>query len=396
MMWSTLRLADLATVSSGGGAPQDADAFSAEGIPFIRAGSLIKLLDGLPEESLELLQPAMAAHHKLKLFPAGTVLFAKSGMSATKGHVYQLKKPAYVVNHLAALIPHSDVAGRYLRQVLKFKSPTCLIKDDAYPSIRLGDIEDMKVPAPKSEVEQKRIAAILDQADELCRIRQRTLDRLTQLGQAIFYEMFGDPDTNDRGWPVVTVGEVSDCIVPGRDKPKSFTGDVPWITTAEIVHLGLTGSEHAEACLSFEEIAHVRARVIPAQSVIMTCVGDLGKVSIADCPMVINQQLHSFQCSELLDPLFLMFMLSHRRSWMLKMATQTTLPYMNKSTCNATPIWLPPISMQRIFAERYLALAQARRLMTRDEQRFSELFRTLQHHAFRGELTASSLTEAAE
>lgn len=193
MNWASVKLADLATVSSGGGAPQDADAFSTEGVPFVRAGSLVKLLEGHSEQSLELLQPDVAADYKLKLFPAGTVLFAKSGMSATKGHIYQLQQPAYVVNHLAALIPRSEIAGRYLRHVLKFKPPTCLIKDEAYPSIRLGDIEDMEVPSPKTEAEQKRIAAILDQADALRRKRQHALTRLSQLGQAIFYEMFGDP-----------------------------------------------------------------------------------------------------------------------------------------------------------------------------------------------------------
>lgn len=123
MSWTSVKLADLATVSSGGGAPQDADAFSTEGTPFVRAGSLIKLLEGLPEDSLELLQPEVAAAHKLKLFPAGTVVFAKSGMSATKGHIYQPKKPAYVVNHLAALTPRSEIAGKYLRHVLQIQIP---------------------------------------------------------------------------------------------------------------------------------------------------------------------------------------------------------------------------------------------------------------------------------
>lgn len=77
MNWMTVKLTDLASVSSGGGAPQDPDAFSTEGIPFVRAGSLIKLLEGMPEEQLELLQPEIAEAHRLKLFPAGTVLFAK-------------------------------------------------------------------------------------------------------------------------------------------------------------------------------------------------------------------------------------------------------------------------------------------------------------------------------
>lgn len=199
MSWTTVKLIELATVSSGGGAPQDPDAFSSEGTPFVRAGSLIKLLEGLPEDGLELLQPEVAAAYRLKLFPAGTVLFAKSGMSATKGHIYQLKNPAYVVNHLAALTPRSAIAGRYLRHVMQFKSPTCLIKDEAYPSIRLGEIEEMEVPAPIDDAEKERIAEILDQADELRCKRQRAIDRLNQLGQAIFYEMFGDPGINPRG-----------------------------------------------------------------------------------------------------------------------------------------------------------------------------------------------------
>src|SRR3989442_8697 len=134
----------LAEVRSGGGGPQDSKAFSTSGFPFVRAGSLPKLLDGATEYSLELIEPEVARQYGLSLFPAGTVLFAKSGMSATKGHVYRLRNPAYVVNHLAALIPHDPEDSAFLVRVLQRFSPTVLIKDPAYPSIRLGDIESMK------------------------------------------------------------------------------------------------------------------------------------------------------------------------------------------------------------------------------------------------------------
>ena len=57
-------------------------------------------------------------------------------------------------------------------------------------NVALSDLRDMQLACPPLE-EQKRIAAILDQADELRRQRRRAIDRLNQLGQAIFYEMFG-------------------------------------------------------------------------------------------------------------------------------------------------------------------------------------------------------------
>ena len=103
MKLDAMPLSRLASVKSGGGAPQDPSAFTTTGFPFVRAGSLPKLRVGEDAGSLEKLEPEVANRYGLSLFPAGTVLFAKSGMSATKGHVYRLKAPAYVVNHLAAL-----------------------------------------------------------------------------------------------------------------------------------------------------------------------------------------------------------------------------------------------------------------------------------------------------
>lgn len=60
-----------------------------------------------------------------------------------------------------------------------------------FKQISKPDIADFEIPLPPLD-EQKRIAAILDQADELRRKRQQALTRLNQLGQAIFVEMFGE------------------------------------------------------------------------------------------------------------------------------------------------------------------------------------------------------------
>ncbi|MGC6751728.1 restriction endonuclease subunit S, partial [Escherichia coli] len=55
-------------------------------------------------------------------------------------------------------------------------------------------VAETEIPLPPLP-EQRRIAAILDQADELRRLRRQSLSRLSDLGQAIFFEMFGDPVT---------------------------------------------------------------------------------------------------------------------------------------------------------------------------------------------------------
>ncbi len=120
-------------------------------------------------------------------------------MSATKGHIYRLRDEAYVVNHLAALIPNHDSA-KFLEHSLRVFSPTRLIQDAGYPSIRLSDVATMKIPLPPL-AEQRRIAEVLDRAEALRAKRRAALAQLDSLTQSIFLDLFGDPVTNPKSWP---------------------------------------------------------------------------------------------------------------------------------------------------------------------------------------------------
>ena len=102
--------------------------------------------------------------------------------------------------------------------------------------------------------------------------------------------------------------------------------------------------------------------------------------------MIVNQQLHAFQCSEKLNSIFLMYNLSYQTPYMFKMASSTTVPYMNKTIANNTPTILPPIDIQNNFAERVEEIekqkAQAEQALAKSE----ELFGSLLQKAFKGEL----------
>jgi type I restriction enzyme S subunit len=138
--------------------------------------------------------------------------------------------------------------------------------------------------------------------------------------------------------------------------------------------------------LNQSEIDEVRAKVIPIGSVIISCVGDLGIVSIAGVPMVINQQLHSFQCGDELNNLFLMYSLSFQKAFMLAKASSTTLPYMNKSVCNSIPVLVPPLVLQQTFATRIQAIESLKTTHRTALTELDALFASLQQRAFAGEL----------
>jgi type I restriction enzyme S subunit len=96
---------------------------------------------------------------------------------------------------------------RWLFYALKNLKLQALNKATGVPGLNRNDAYRLEIPLPPLE-EQKRIAAILDQADDIRRKRQHAIERLNQLGQAIFYEMFGDPVSNPMGWDKVKFSDI--------------------------------------------------------------------------------------------------------------------------------------------------------------------------------------------
>ena len=142
-------------------------------------------------------------------------------------------------------------------------------------------------------------------------------------------------------WKVKEIGELCDFIVPGRNKPKDFKGDIPWITTPDIDGIKVSTSR-AELFISKEEAKSVGSKIVPKDSIIMSCVGDLGLVAIAEKNIVINQQLHAFLPSGKTIQLYLLYALSMQKKQMENKATKTAVPYLNKDNCNSIQIPLPP------------------------------------------------------
>jgi type I restriction enzyme S subunit len=385
-------LSQLATVSAGQAAPKD-DEFSEHGIPFVRAGSLDRLLSGKSESDLELVSDETAKLRRLKTYPQGTILFAKSGMSATKDRIYVLQNPAYVVSHLATLITNGNAHTDYLRLALKHFPPSVLIKDPAYPAISLGDIQNYEIPVPEQLDDQIRIAHLLGKVEGLIARRKQHLKQLDDLLKSVFLEIFGDPVRNEKGWEKKTAIDYADCIVPGRDKPKSFSGGTPWVTTGDLQQLGYTAKSRSGIGLSHGEIKVVRARVVPKSSVLLTCVGDLGVVSICTTDMVINQQLHAFQVSEAMTEEFFMYSLSYQKRYMYQNASQTTLPYMNKTVCNSTPMIRPPKDIQITFAKTVRVVHSIKARYQQSLADLEALYSALIQQAFKGELDLSRVPQ---
>lgn len=86
---------------------------------------------------------------------------------------------------------------------------------------------------PKST--QLTIVSELDKINELIRLKKEQLKDYDNLAQSIFYEMFGDPVENDKGWEVKKLGEVCVKITDGDHMPPPKSEDgIPFLTISDI------------------------------------------------------------------------------------------------------------------------------------------------------------------
>ena len=215
-------LKDLAAICAGQGAPQGDHNYCENGTPFIKAGNLQELLEGKAITSIQKVSDEVAKKHKLRLYPKGTILFAKSGMSCIKGYIYVLPQSAYVVSHLACITPNEDIS-EYLRYYFNYHKPNQLVKDAAYPSISLSDVGNLVVDM-KPESERNEIVSVLQHTESIITLRQQQLQKLNELVKARFIELFGTETEFDK-WPCCTIGDVADVCVGVVIKPTQYYTD---------------------------------------------------------------------------------------------------------------------------------------------------------------------------
>ena len=391
MSWPLVQLGNVADISAGNSAPQGQDDFSEEGTPFVRAGSLSELLKGATSH-LEHIAKGDAKRLKLRLFPKDSILFAKSGMSCIKGYVYRLPFEAHVVSHLAVVQPGPDLSPAYTEHALRVFSPVSLVKDEAYPSIRLPEISGLKIPLPPLE-EQRRIAGILDQADTLRRLRSRALDKLNALGQAIFHEMFGDVSTNTKGLPKAKVGDHCERVSVGVVvKPASYYVDegVPAIRGTNIKPQGLDLSDLVYFSPNASNGILKKSR-ISSGDVLAVRSGRPGLATVVpdelDGANCIDVLIATTRREKLLPEYLRDFLNSpDGRSLVLSNSRGQVQQHFNVKSLAEAEIPLPPISDQRLYLERITEIERQKHILLSHESNTADLFASLQHRAFRGEL----------
>ncbi len=257
--------------------------------------------------------------------------------------------------------------------------------------VYLGKLKEVLLPLPPLN-EQRRIAAILDQADSLRRKRLAALRQTEALRKSIFESMFGGEPALS-GWPAKELADVvraGTIITYGMVQAgEEFEGGVPYIRTGDIVggEILVDQLRRADPAIAAR---FDRARVAAGDIVmsIRATVGTTAMVPTALDGANLTQGTAKIAPGVTTDPLYLLDCLRSGPSqdWISKQVKGATFREITLGRLREMPITIPPLDLQKRYSKRVQCLVKMQAIQKAQLGQLEALFASLQHRAFAGEL----------
>ena len=330
-------------------------------------------------------------------FSAGTVLYSKLRPYLNK--VVVPDADGFATTELVPLrCKQEKVLPAYIAHFLR--SPefvgfaNTVVAGAKMPRMVMGEFWRYEVPIPPLP-EQRRIAAILDQADALRAKRREALAQLDRLAQSVFVEMFGDPVTNPRGWETRRLGELTSKLGSGSTPTGGDTAykDVGISLIRSLnVHDGLFLRKNL-AHVDEQQAAKLRNVVVEENDILLNITGaSVARVCRAPAdvlPARVNQHVMIVRPTSALNPLFLESLLLNpsMKAKLLKVGgAGATREAITKADAEELEVIVPPKSLQQEFSTRKESLHSLQRNGESGLADLNALFASLQHRAFAGQL----------
>jgi type I restriction enzyme S subunit len=261
----------------------------------------------------------------------------------------------------------------------------------SYPAVSDRIVSESQLPLPPLE-EQRRIAAILDQVDDLRRKRWEALSQLDTLLHIIYKDFFGDPVSNPKGFPTTTVGQLGVEMQYGpRFYNEAYSEDGTRIV--RITDLSEDGSLDFESMprLSVSTSELEKHKSIPGELLFArtgATVGKLALISAEDPICIPGAYFIRLRFPSQIDPEFAWHTMRSAsiQGIIASQSRQSAQQNFSGPGLRRLPFFVPHLDLQRAFAVRVAEIDFLKADNRAHLGKLDALFASLQHSAFRGEL----------
>lgn len=393
MSWQTIRVSDVLIDARSGFACGEEPS---DGVFQFRMNNVTT--EGTLNLSKKRRVPATTRNIEAFLVESGDVLFNATNSPELVGKTVFFpghEEPVVFSNHFLRLRPRPEkLDGRFLARWLQLQFQRRVFQGMCHQWVNQATVGResllaLTVPLPPLK-DQQRIAEVLDRAEAL-RVKRRTaLAQLDTLTQAIFLDLFGDPLTNHKEFPIYRMGDVCDVRDGTHDSPKYVSeGGYPLVTSKNLTG-GIVDLTDVNF-ISETDYAQINKRSkVDRGDIIMPMIGTIGSPVLVDHEphyAIKNVALIKFiETSP--SAVYIRHLLSchYFDHIVLQKNRGGTQKFVSLGDLRSFPIPLPPDELQREFARRVAAVEKLKAAHRASLVEMDALFASLQHRAFRGEL----------
>ena len=309
----------------------------------------------------------------------------KDGSGVGRINIY----PAFssILGTLQYILPKKGYLIGYVAYALKGLNLAKFASGAAIPHIYFKDYGEERISVPPLP-EQSRIVEELDLLSNIIEKKRQQLSELDNLTQSIFYDMFGDPVTNEKGWEVKKLGEVCDVRDGTHDSPKYLEhSDYVLITSKNIVNgdIDYTSINY----ISEEDYNNINKRsFVEDGDIIMAMIGTIGKPIIVKRKgvnfCIKNVALIKFGKSVEVINTYIQYLLDNTsyKQYINKQNKGGTQKFIALGAIRKLDIPLPPLSLQQLFAQKIEAIEKQKALIKQSIAETEELFNSRMDYYF--------------
>ena len=310
----------------------------------------------------------------------------KDGSGVGRVNLY----PAYssLLGTLQYILPKEGYLINYVAYALKGLNLAKFVSGAAIPHIYFKDYGEERISVPPFS-EQSQIVEELDQLSNIIEKKRQQLSELDNLAQSIFYDMFGDPVTNEKGWEVKKLGDICDISSSKRIYANEYCEEgVPFYRGKEITEKSKGNEISVELFISTKKYEELKVKfgVPKIGDILITAVGTIGNIWVVntDEPFyfkdgnVLWLQLKSDINSKYFKFLLEILIDKHKTS-MANGCAYSALTIINLREMATNLI---PLNLQQLFAQKIEAIEKEKELIKQSIKETEELFNSRMDYYF--------------
>lgn len=303
--------------------------------------------------------------------------------------------PAYDIWELTAKdVVESQYLERYLRSPRALGFYSSKLRGTTARRRTLPDDIFLSIPIPVPSLgEQRRIATILNQAEQVRANRRASLVQIEILTQSIFNRLFGQPTRNSQ-WPKVKLQSAAEIITGYPFRSEEYVklgGAVKLCRGANVLPGRLDWSDleswPKSRAEDLSQFGIATGDIVIAMDRPWILEGfKIAQVSEQDCPALLVQRVARIRGRNGASNEFLFNLLRQPAFARHCKPTETTVPHISPTEIRSFEFHLPPAEIQRNFARHVCAVEDLKGVYSASLAELDALFASLQYRAFRGEL----------